>query len=84
VTHTCNPSYSEGTNQEDHSSKPAQANGFVRSYLKKPITKKGWWSGSRCRPQHHKKEKRRKKRKIKRQLSFLKAGHHLFNSSWLH
>jgi hypothetical protein len=26
VTHACNPSYSEGTDQEDHSSKPAWAN----------------------------------------------------------
>jgi hypothetical protein len=26
VAHACNPSYSGGTDQEDHSSKPAQAN----------------------------------------------------------
>jgi hypothetical protein len=26
VAHTCNPSYSEGRDQEDHSMKPAQAN----------------------------------------------------------
>jgi hypothetical protein len=26
VAHTCNPSYSGGRGQEDHSSKPAQAN----------------------------------------------------------
>jgi hypothetical protein len=26
VVHTCNPSYSGGRDQEDHSSKPAQAN----------------------------------------------------------
>jgi hypothetical protein len=35
----CNPSYSEGRYQEGHSSKPAQANSYVRSYLKKPFTK---------------------------------------------
>jgi hypothetical protein len=33
--------------------------------LKKPITKKGWWSGSKCnpefKPQYHKKKKERKK-----------------------
>jgi hypothetical protein len=23
----------------------------MRPYLKKPITKKGWWSGSRCYPE---------------------------------
>jgi hypothetical protein len=28
VAHTCNPSYSEGRDQEDHSSKTAQANGL--------------------------------------------------------
>jgi hypothetical protein len=27
VTQACNPSYSGGRDQEDHSSKPAQANG---------------------------------------------------------
>jgi hypothetical protein len=26
VTHTCNPSYSRGRDQEDHGSKPVQAN----------------------------------------------------------
>jgi hypothetical protein len=26
VAHTCNPSYSAGRDQEDHGSKPAQAN----------------------------------------------------------
>jgi hypothetical protein len=28
VAHNCNPSYSGGRDQEDHSSKPAQANSF--------------------------------------------------------
>jgi hypothetical protein len=44
--HTCNPSYLEGRDQEDHGSKPAQAT----PYLKKLFTKKGWWNGSRCTP----------------------------------
>jgi hypothetical protein len=30
---TCNPSYSGGRDQEDHSPKPAQANKFMRPYL---------------------------------------------------
>jgi hypothetical protein len=35
----CNPSYSGGRDQDDHSSKPAQANSSMRPYLKKPFTK---------------------------------------------
>jgi hypothetical protein len=50
VAHACNPSYSGGRDQEDQGSKPAQANSLWDPILKKPITKKGWWSGSRCRP----------------------------------
>jgi hypothetical protein len=46
----CNPSYSGGRYQEDHYSKPAQANSSWDSISKKPFTKKGWWSGSRCKP----------------------------------
>jgi hypothetical protein len=34
-----NPSYSEGRDQENHSSKPGQANSSVRPYLEKPFTK---------------------------------------------
>jgi hypothetical protein len=50
VAHTYNPSYSEGRDQEDPGSKPARANNFRDPILKKPITKEGWRSGSRCRP----------------------------------
>jgi hypothetical protein len=39
--HTCNPSYSEGRNQEDSGSKPAQANSSREPISKKPITKIG-------------------------------------------
>jgi hypothetical protein len=39
VAHACNPSYSGGRDQDDHSSKPAQANSSMRPYLKKPFTK---------------------------------------------
>jgi hypothetical protein len=53
----CNPSYSGGRDQEDHGSKPAQENSSWDPISKKPNTKNGWWSGSRCRPwvQTHKK-----------------------------
>jgi hypothetical protein len=51
VAHTCSPSYSRGRNQEDHGSKPAQANSLQNPISKKKkITKKGWQNGSRCRP----------------------------------
>jgi hypothetical protein len=40
VTQACNPSYSGGRDQEDHSSKPAQANGSWDPISKKPFTKK--------------------------------------------
>jgi hypothetical protein len=44
VALTCKPSYSGGRDQKDRGSKPAQANS-----LRDPISKKGWWSGTRCR-----------------------------------
>jgi hypothetical protein len=50
VAHACNPSYSGGRDQEALSSKLAQANSSQDPLLKKPFTKKGWWSGSRYRP----------------------------------
>jgi hypothetical protein len=50
VAHPYNPSYSGGRDWEDHNSKPALANGSWNPILKKPFTKKSWWSGSRCRP----------------------------------
>jgi hypothetical protein len=37
--HGCNLSYSGGRDQENHSSKPAQANSSVRPYLKTPYHK---------------------------------------------
>jgi hypothetical protein len=41
VAHACNPSYSGDRNQEDHGSKPAQANSSQEPYLEKPFTKIG-------------------------------------------
>jgi hypothetical protein len=40
VAHVCNPSYSVGRDQEDHSSKPAQANSLQDSILKIPSQKR--------------------------------------------
>jgi hypothetical protein len=47
VAHAYNTNYSGGRYQEDHSSKPAQANSLQDLISKIPITKNGWWSGSR-------------------------------------
>jgi hypothetical protein len=47
VAHAWNPSYLGGTEQEDCGLKPASANSSRDPILKKPITKKGLWSGSR-------------------------------------
>jgi hypothetical protein len=47
VAHACNPSYSGGTDQEDRSLKPAQANSHETLSRKIHHTKKmGWWSSS--------------------------------------
>jgi hypothetical protein len=47
VAHICNPSYSGGRDQEDHSSKPARANSSQDSNSKNLSQEKGWWRGSR-------------------------------------
>jgi hypothetical protein len=39
MAHAHNPGYSRVRDQEDHSSKPAQANSSSRPYLEKPFTK---------------------------------------------
>jgi hypothetical protein len=41
MAYTCDPSYSGGRDQEDHSSKPGQANSSTRPYLEKNLHKKG-------------------------------------------
>jgi hypothetical protein len=51
VAHACNPNYSGGRDQEDHSLKPAHANSSWDPVLKKLVTIKDWRSGSRCRRQ---------------------------------
>jgi hypothetical protein len=49
VARACNPCYSVGSDQEDHSSKPVRANSSQDPISKKSI-RKGWWNGSRYRP----------------------------------
>jgi hypothetical protein len=47
IAHAYNPNYSEGRDQENHSSKLAQANSSQDLILKKkPPQKNGWQSGS--------------------------------------
>jgi hypothetical protein len=59
VAHTCNPSYSGGRDQEDHSSRAARANSSTRSYLKKTLQQKRAGGvaqdvGPEFKPQYHK------------------------------
>jgi hypothetical protein len=54
VAHACNPSYSVGRDQEDHGSKPAQANSW-----RDPVTKNwadGVAQGEGPESQYHKKK----------------------------
>jgi hypothetical protein len=50
MAHTCNPSYSGGRGLGGLWFEASPGKYFGRHYLKKLITKKGWWSGSSCRP----------------------------------
>jgi hypothetical protein len=65
VAQACNPSYSEGRDQEDHGSKLAWANFSLQdSILKKPFTKMSWWVAHgvypEFNPQYQKKKKKKK------------------------
>jgi hypothetical protein len=62
VAHAYNPSYLEGRDQEDLGSRPAQANSLRDPILRKPITKKDWWSDPEFKPQSAKRKKKQKKR----------------------
>jgi hypothetical protein len=62
VAHACNPSYLGGRDQEDHGSKPAQANSLQDPTSKKNPSQK--WAGGVTRgvgpefkPQCHKRER---------------------------
>jgi hypothetical protein len=67
VAHTCNPSYSEGKDQEDHSSNPTQANSAQDPISKIPITKMtggvAQGEGPEFKPQHCKKKKKKERKK---------------------
>jgi hypothetical protein len=60
VTQACNPNYSGGRNQEDHGSKPAQANSSFDPILKKTHHKRrlvelvAQGVGSEFKPQYSK------------------------------
>jgi hypothetical protein len=62
VAHACNPSYSGGRDQEDHSSKPAQANSLQDPISKLPITKRTGGVtqglGPKFKPQYQRGKKR--------------------------
>jgi hypothetical protein len=61
VAHSCNPSYSGGRDQEDHSSKPAQANSLRDLIFKNPSQKRAGGVAQgvdpEFEPQYHKKKK---------------------------
>jgi hypothetical protein len=65
VAHACNPSYSEGRDQEDHSLKPAQANSSRDPISKNSYHTKKWADGvaqgedPEFKPRYHKKKKKR-------------------------
>jgi hypothetical protein len=63
VAHACNPSYSGDRDQEDHSSKSAQANSSQDPISKIPNTKRAGGEaqcvGPEFKPQYHKKKKRK-------------------------
>jgi hypothetical protein len=63
VAHVCNPSYSGGRDQEDLSSKPAQANSLGDTILENPITKKGLakWLKVKAPSSNHSTAKKKKK-----------------------
>jgi hypothetical protein len=46
VAHTCNPNYSRVRDQEDHGSRPSQANSSQDPLSKILNIKEGWWSDS--------------------------------------
>jgi hypothetical protein len=65
VAHSCNPSNSEGRDQEDHDLNPAWANSSRASISKKPFTKRADELAQGVNPefktQYHKKKKKTRK-----------------------
>jgi hypothetical protein len=74
VAPSCNPSYSGGTDQEDHGSKPAWVNSSVRTYLKKSFTKIGLveWLKVKALSSSPSTEKEKNKRGKTRQVAILR------------
>jgi hypothetical protein len=66
VAHTCNPSYSEGRDLEDHGSEPAQAKEFSKPYLEKNPSQKKAGVDPEFKPQYR--NKQQKKTAIKSKL----------------
>jgi hypothetical protein len=58
LAHAYNPSYSGGRDQQDCGLRAKSLRVLIS---KKPITKKGWWSGSRCRPLFQNQFRKKKK-----------------------
>jgi hypothetical protein len=63
VAHACNPSYSGGRDQEDHGSKPSQAE-FKRPYFKKLFTKIVEWLKIKALSSNPSTAKKKKKKGI--------------------
>jgi hypothetical protein len=59
VAHACNPSYSGGTDQEDHCLKTAQAKSSRKTLHKNKAG--GVAQGPEFKPQYHKKKKKKKR-----------------------
>jgi hypothetical protein len=69
VDHACNTGYSGGRDQEDHGSKPVQANSSTRPYLEKTLHKNRAGGvaesvGPEFKPQHRKKKKAAEEEKL--------------------
>jgi hypothetical protein len=67
VAHACNPSYSEGRDQKDRSSKPTLGKQFERTHLKKTLHKKGlveWLKVKALSSSPSTTKKRKKKKKL--------------------
>jgi hypothetical protein len=67
MAHACNPSYSGGRDQENHSLKPAWANSPQEPILKKTIRKKCW------RRRRRRRRKRKRGRRGRRNENHFKA-----------
>jgi hypothetical protein len=86
VTHTCNPSYSGGRDQDNCGLKPSQANSSMRPYLEKPFTKIGLVEWLKVKamsssPSTTKKKKERKRKWVTGRSDFKKLCWGLWSGS---